>query len=106
MQVDITDSVRNLRSALVEWKAAVQAEQQTRAAASNDVKRARFGVLDRKLLLQTKDQLTQIETQVVNAELLFASSMAMLRLVSGTVHPEQETPAASAALFTSLPNSS
>jgi outer membrane protein TolC len=105
VQVDITDSVRNLRSALSEWTAATGAARQTEIAVSNDVKRARVGVLDRKALLVTKDQLTQIEAQVVNAQLLFASSMTMLRLVSGTVHPEQETPAASAALFTSLPNS-
>jgi len=39
----------------------------------------------------------------VNAELLFASSMATLRLITGTVHPEEETAAASAAKFSTLP---
>jgi outer membrane protein TolC len=106
VQVDITDSVRNLRSALAEWKAAAAAEQQTENAVASDEKRARFGALGRKDLLVTKDLLTQIRTQVVNAELLFASSMTSLRLVSGTVHPEQETPAATAAKFTSLPATS
>jgi outer membrane protein TolC len=105
VQVDITDSVRNLRSALAEWKASVKAEQDTEIAVESDQKRARFGVVDRKTLLQTEDQLTQLKTDVINAELLFASNMAMLRLVSGTVHPEQETPAASATLFMSLPDS-
>jgi hypothetical protein len=74
-------------------------------AVSNDVKRARFGVLGRRDLLTTKDQLTQIQTQRVNAQLLFASSMTMLRLITGTAHPEQETAAASAAKFSSLPSS-
>ena len=103
VQVDITDCVRNLRSALAEWKDGVVAEQQTQAAVNSDEKRARFGVIDRKVLLQTKDQMTLIKTDVVNAELLFASNMTMLRLVTGTVHPEEETPAATLALFTSLP---
>jgi outer membrane protein TolC len=105
VQVDITDSVRNLRNALAEWKTAHEAEQQTRLAVESDEKRARFGVIDRRALLQTEDQLSQIQTDETNAELLFASSMAMLRLVTGTVHPEQETPATSAMLFTSLPGS-
>jgi outer membrane protein TolC len=105
VQVDITDCVRNLHSAVLEWKDGLKAEQQTQAAVESDEKRARFGVIDRKILLQTKDQLTQIETDVVNAELLFASNMAMLRLVTGTVHPEQETPPTTLALFTTLPGS-
>ncbi|MGH6877659.1 MAG: TolC family protein [Rhizomicrobium sp.] len=104
VQVDITDSVRNLREALSDWKAATEAQQQMKIAVSSDEKRARYGIIDRKILLQTKDQLSQIETQTVNAQLLFASSMTMLRLVTGTVHPEQETPATSALLFTTLPN--
>ncbi|MGH6888519.1 MAG: TolC family protein [Rhizomicrobium sp.] len=103
VQVDITDSVRNLRNALAEWKTTGEAERQTQLAVESDRKRARFGVLDRRTLLQTEDQLTQIETDAVNAQLLFASSMAMLRLVTGTAHPEHETPEASEALFTSLP---
>jgi outer membrane protein TolC len=103
IEVDITDALRNLKAAVVEWKAATEAEHQTEAAVQNDEKRARFGVLGRHDLLATKDQLTQIETQRVNAELLFASSIASLRLITGTVHPEQETAAASAAKFSSLP---
>jgi outer membrane protein TolC len=95
--------VRNLQSALDQWRDAVKAEQQTQIAAESDEKRARFGVVDRKILLQTKDQLSQIRIDVVNAELLFASNMTMLRLVTGTVHPEQETPATTLTLFTSLP---
>ncbi len=105
VQVDITDCVRNLRSALGQWQEGVKAEQQTQAAVGSDEKRARFGVIDRRILLQTKDQLTQIETAVVNAELLFASNMAMLRLVTGTVHPQEETPTTTLALFTTLPGS-
>ena len=103
IQVDITDALRNLKGAVTEWKVANEAVGQTGAAVANDEKRARFGVLGRRDLLATKDQLTQIETQRVNAELLFASSMATLRLITGTVHPEEETAAASAAKFSSLP---
>ncbi|HEX4160435.1 MAG TPA: hypothetical protein VHY79_18355 [Rhizomicrobium sp.] len=103
VQVDITDCVRNLRAAVAEWKDGLKAEQETQTAVVSDEKRARFGVIDRKILLQTRDQLTQIEAAVVNAELLFASNMAMLRLVTGTVHPEQETPATTLVLFTTLP---
>lgn len=104
VQVDVTDSVRNLRNALAEWKTTREAEQQMRLAVESDKKRARFGIIDRKTLLQTEDQLTQMQTDGVNAGLLFASSMAMLRLVTGTVHPEHETPETSVALFTSLPS--
>lgn len=106
VQVDITDSVRNLRSALAEWKTATEAERQEENAVASDIKRARLGTIGRQDLLTTKDQLAQIKTAVVNAELLFASSMSTLRLVSGTVHPEQETPEATAAKFTSLPTTS
>lgn len=105
IQVDITDALRNLKGAVVEWKAADEAVRQTEAAVANDEKRAHFGVLGRRDLLATKDQLTQIETQRVNAELLFASSMATLRLITGTVHPEEETAASTAAKFSSLPTS-
>lgn len=104
VQVDITDSVRNLHTAMAEWKTARDAERQTLVAVESDKRRARFGVIDRKTLLQTEDQLTQIQTDEVNAGLLFASSMTMLRLVTGTVHPERETPQTSVALFTSLPD--
>jgi outer membrane protein TolC len=103
IQVDITDALRNLKGAIAEWKAASEAQRQTEAAVANDEKRARFGVIARKDLLLTKDQLTQIETQRVNAELLFASSMTMLRLITGTVHPEEETAADSAQKFSTLP---
>jgi outer membrane protein TolC len=101
--VDITDALRNLKGAVADWKTVTEAERQMVAAVQNDEKRARFGVLGRHDLLATKDQLTQIETQRVNAELLFASSMTSLRLITGTVHPEQETAAASAAKFSTLP---
>ncbi len=103
IEVDITDSIRNLKGALAEWKAASDAVRQTEAAVANDEKRARFGVIARRDLLTTKDQLTQIETQQVNAELLFASSMTTLRLITGTVHPEEETAAVSAQKFSTLP---
>jgi hypothetical protein len=79
------------------------AARQTEAAVASEEKQARFGVLTRKELLGTKDQLTQIETDLVNAELLFASSMTTLRLVTGTVHPEEETAAESAQKFSTLP---
>jgi outer membrane protein TolC len=103
IEVDITDSIRNLKGALAEWKAASDAVRQTEAAVANDEKRARFGVIARRDLLTTKDQLTQIETQQVNAELLFASSMTTLRLITGTVHPEEETAAVSAQKYSTLP---
>lgn len=103
IQVDITDSLRNLKGAVAEWKTANDAAGQTTAAVASDEKRARFGVLGRHDLLTTRDQLTTIEVDRVNAELLFASSMTTLRLVTGTVHPEEETVAATAAKFSSLP---
>jgi outer membrane protein TolC len=103
IQVDITDAMRNLKAAVAEWKTASEAARQTEIAVSSDEKRARFGAIARKDLLTTKDQLTQIETQRVNAQLLFASTMTMLRLITGTAHPEQETAAASAAKFSTLP---
>lgn len=103
IQVDITDALRNLKGAVAEWKAADEAIGQTEAAVANDEKRAHFGVLGRKDLLATRDQLSQIKTDRVSAELLFASSMTTLRLITGTVHPEEETAAVSAAKFSSLP---
>ena len=105
VQVDITDTVRAIRLSLVEWKAEVEAERQSSNAVENDKKRARFGTIGRKDLLATQDQLTQVRTDLVNTELLYASNVAMLRLVTGTAHPEDETPATSAAEFTTLPTS-
>ena len=103
IQVDITDAIRNLKSSVAEWKTASAAEVQTENAVANDTRRARFGVLGRKDLLATEDQLTVIRTQRINAQLLFASTITMLRLVTGTVHPEEETAAAAAADFSTLP---
>lgn len=105
VQVDITDSVRNIRTALADWKAELEAERESRSAVANDEKRAHFGTIGRKDLLATEDQLTTVRTDIVNTELQFASSVAMLRLVSGTAHPEQETPATTAQEFTTLPAS-
>jgi outer membrane protein TolC len=105
VKVNIGDAVRNIRSALAEWKASIDAERKTEKVVADAVKRARFGVTDRSDLLAARDQLTQMQTQVVNAQLLFASGVTSLRLEMGTVHPEQETPAASAAKFSTLPTS-
>ncbi|HEX3431026.1 MAG TPA: hypothetical protein VHT03_09075 [Rhizomicrobium sp.] len=103
IQIDITGALRNLKGAVLEWQTAKAATRQTEAAVANEAKQARFGVLGRKDLLSTEDQLTQIESELVNAELLFAASMSTLRLVTGTVHPEQETAAESAQKFSTLP---
>jgi outer membrane protein TolC len=105
VKVNIGDAVRNIRSALAEWKAASDAEQKTEKVVSDAVKRARYGVTDRSDLLAARDQLTQIQTQVVNARLQFAAGVTSLRLETGTVHAEQETPAESAAKFSTLPTS-
>lgn len=105
VKVNIGDAVRNIRSALAEWKAANDAEQKTEKVVADAVKRARFGVTDRADLLAARDQLTSIQTQVVNARLQFASGVTSLRLETGTAHPEQETPATCAVKFSTLPTS-
>ena len=47
VKVNIGDAVRNIRSALAEWKVASDAEQKTERVVSDAVKRARYGVTDR-----------------------------------------------------------
>jgi outer membrane protein TolC len=112
VQIDIGDAIRNLQSALSEWNAASGAERQMENVVSDAKKRAAFGItpgtagntmtIDRSDVLTSEDQLAQIRNQMINAKLLFASSVADLRLVSGTVHPEQETAASVADKFSTL----
>ncbi len=112
IQIDIGDALRNLRSAETEWTQETRAEDQTRTLVEEAIKRAHFGVTqgtgnvlltDRSDVLAIQDLLAQLRTQDVNARLLFASSMADLRLITGTVHPEQETAATVAQKFSTLP---
>jgi outer membrane protein TolC len=102
-QVDIADTLRNLRQAYSDSIAVDKAEHQMEAALADSEKMTKFGTSDHKDLLLAHDQLTDLQNQLVTARLLFASSLATLRLVTGTIDPDDESPARIADEFRTLP---
>ena len=98
-QVSIT--LRNLKSAYADWKILSDAAQQMDVVVIDAGGRANLGVIDRSDFVTAQSQLMDIRNQLVNAQLQYASSLATLRLVTGTIDPVQETPAAVAAKFIS-----
>ena len=98
-QVSVT--LRNLKSSYADWALLRDAAAQMGSVAKDARGRAQLGVIDRSELVAVESQRTDIQNQLVNARLQFASSLAALRLFTGTINPANETPESTAAKFLS-----
>lgn len=98
-QVSVT--VRNLKSAYADWKALSAAARQMDVVVIDAGGRAKLGVITRDDLVSAQRQAADIKNQAADAQLQFLSSLASLRLMTGTLHPDSDTPAALAAKFVS-----
>jgi outer membrane protein TolC len=98
-QVSVT--LRNLEAAYADWKVLNEAAQQMDVVVIDAGGRANLGIIDRSDFINTQSQLADIKNQAVNAQLQFVSSLATLRLMTGTIDPVTEAPAALAEKFLS-----
>ncbi len=102
-QVDIADTLRSLRQAYSDAQALDKAENQMATVVASTEKMTKFGTDDHKDLLLAHDQLADLRNQQVNARLQFASALATLRLITGTIDPNDSSPARIADEFRTLP---
>jgi outer membrane protein TolC len=100
---DVSDAVRSVRRAVSDWTALKAAETQMERAVNDANKRAKYGSITWSDFLTTEAQLAAIQQQMVTTQLQFAVSLATLRLVTGTIVMDGETPATMAEKFTTLP---
>jgi outer membrane protein TolC len=98
-QVSVT--LRNLKTAYADWQALSEAARQMDVVVIDAGGRANLGIIDRNDYINTQSQLTDIRNQAVNAQLQVLSSLATLRLMTGTVNPAAEAPTALAGKFLS-----
>lgn len=98
-QVSIT--LRNLKASYADWTLLRAAAEEMDDVVKDAGGRARLGVIERSDFVTIQSQRTDIQNQMVNARLQFASSLATLRLVTGTVNPAAESADSVAAKFVS-----
>lgn len=98
-QVSLT--LRELRRAYSDWAILNDATQQMEVVVIDANGRANLGVTDHNDFVSAQNQLASIRNQLINARLQFASDLATLRLVTGTINPVAEKPDLLASKFTS-----
>ena len=97
----VSFSLRALRRAYSDWAMLDDAARQMDVVVIDANGRARLGVTDQSDFVSAQNQRANIRNQLVNARLQFASSLATLRLVTGTIDPNSEKADAVAAKFVS-----
>jgi outer membrane protein TolC len=103
IQLDIADVLRGLRGAWLDWQSLSQSLHRLEGVVGSYEKQAKAGAIDRADLLASQDQAAEVRHELVDARLRFASALATLRLVTGSLMVEGRTPAALAADFYTLP---
>ncbi len=103
VRLDVSDAVRALKRAVSDWTALKTAQTQMERVVSDANRRAKYGSITWADFLAAEQQLAGIQQQMVAARLQFATSLATLRLVTGTIVMDGETPKTMAEKFTTLP---
>ena len=101
IQVDVSDALRSLRQNCSDGIALGTSELQMQDAVSNAQKRAKFGTSAWNDVLTAQDQLTQIRNQNITARVQLGVNLAALKLTTGTLNADRETPAAIAKSLSS-----
>lgn len=100
----VGDALRDLRRARSAWVVLTDSDRQLESVVADMKKRVAFGTTDRGQYADTLDQLAEIRHSLVDAKLQFASSLAELRLATGSVDLEAASPEAIVASFHTLPS--
>jgi outer membrane protein TolC len=105
IRVDVEDAVRRLRLARTEWIALSRSAALLATVVSDARRRAAAGLVDRKELRDTQEQLAQAQRQMVQANEQAAASLAALRLATGTIEVAESPQAGTlAAAFLTPPS--
>lgn len=100
---DVGDAVRNLKRTVSDWSAVRAAEARMERVVTDADKQAKYGSIPWGSFLAAEGQLAAIQQQAVTTRLQFAASLATLRLVTGTIVMDGETPKIMAEKFMTLP---
>ena len=103
IRVDVATGVRNLETALMNWNALHQSEDLLTGVVADAQKRLQAGLIRPEEYRDMQDELAQVQRQVIDASLQYASSLASLRLATGTAGGEGASPSDLAALYRSPP---
>jgi outer membrane protein TolC len=105
IRVDVSDEVRNLKEALANWAALTESAGLLGSVVSDAQTRAQAGVITQEQYREAQNELAEVRRQVIDAKLQYASSLAALRLSTGTIITDDgTTPDSLAAVFRTLPN--
>lgn len=103
VHMDISDAVRILKRSVADWEALKAAQAQMERAVNDADKRAKYGSIGWADFLAAENQLATVKQQAVTTRLQFATALATLRLATGTIVMDGDTPKTMAAKFMSLP---
>lgn len=105
IRVDVSDQVRNLKESLSNWTALTESAGLLGSVVSDAQTRAAAGVITQQQYRDAQNELAEVRRQVIDAKLQYASSLAALRLSTGTIKTgDGITPDSLASVFRSLPN--
>lgn len=102
IRAQVSDALRQLHRAWSDWKMLDDAERQMDVVVIDAQGRAQLGVTDHSDFVTAQTQLASIRNQLINARQQFASSLATLRLATGTINPSADKADIVAAKFISL----
>jgi outer membrane protein TolC len=100
---DVTNAVRNLQQLSSNWAALNDAERQMEIIVDSNKHRAEFGAIGWQDYGSSLSQLLGLQQQVVTAQMQFAVGLGALRLATGSIEMDTETPANIALKIASLP---
>jgi outer membrane protein TolC len=103
IRVDVTDALHNLQQAASDWATLNNAEHDMQTIVSNNKRSAQFGAISWQDLVGSQNQLLGIQQQMVTQQLQFANGLAALRLATGSIEMDSETPESIAVKLASLP---
>jgi outer membrane protein TolC len=103
IRLDIATALANLKTALTNWTALHQSEDLLTGVVADAQKRLQAGLITDEAYREMQDELAQVQRQAIDASLQYASSLASLRLATGTAGAQGASPSELAALFRSLP---
>jgi len=104
IRVDVATALANLRTARMNWTALHNSEELLQGVVADAQKRLQAGLITADAYRDMQDELAQVQRQAIDASLQYASSLASLRLATGTAGAEGVSPKELAALFRSPPS--
>jgi outer membrane protein TolC len=100
---DIANAVHGLKELWRGWPALVAARRKLEALVNSADRRVREGTADRDTLRNAQNELARAEHATIDARLKLAAILASLRLYTGAMVLERDTPQTLATEFSTLP---